>query len=263
VPDIQATGVNRLVAFIADWLDAAAEDGPASWLPRGLVIGAVLILVAGGAVLATSLLSREPGGVTGVPEPVAPEPSEEETLEPTDGVAGSRRLVADFDMLPTGSELDGWTLTEGARLDTAARPTAVDRSARLAGERSATACQALDIELATLEATFMIDGLPEGEVTLLALALDGGSEHRLTLTDGSATAIPTGDAVALQAGTWYRWAAVNGDEGLQLRLLTADGTLLTEATAPQDEGNARATEFCMTAAPSTRLYLSDLTVETP
>ena len=266
MPGLQAIEVNRLTAFIADRLDVSAEDGPAAWLRRGLVLGtfvlgAVLLLVTATAFLTTSLIYREPDGIPGALEPGGPEPSEE-TLEPTDGVAGSRRMVADFDTLPTGSAIEGWKLNEGASLDTAARPTAIDRSARLAGEGTATACQDLDIELAKLEATFMLESLPDGEVTVLALALDGGSEHRLTLTDGSATTIPTGEAVALQTGTWYRWAAVSGDEGMQLRLLTADGGLLTEASAPVDEGSSRATEFCMTAAPSTRLFLSDLIVET-
>jgi hypothetical protein len=252
--------MKRLNELIADALDAA-EDGPLSWFPSGLVIGVLLLLVAGSAVLATSLLSSDPDRVT-VTGPGSAEPSRAASpdAQPVDGVAGSKRLAVDFDLLPTGSRVDGWTLSAGARLVTAAQPTAVDRSARLDGEESATACQGLDIELAELEATFMIDSVPEGEVTLLALAFGGGT-HRLTLTDGRATESATSQAVALEPGTWYRWAVVNGEEGFQLRLLAADGTPLTEPTTPRQEPNARATQFCMTAAPSTRLYLSDLTVE--
>lgn len=265
--------MTRLMALIADALDAA-------WFNhRGIVIGAFLLLGAASVAVPTAmLLSSDPGGATGVPGPGSAQPSSvvssaaqlvDETSGPADGVAGSQRLVMDFDMLPTGSRIDGWTLTAGARLETAAQPTAVDRSARLDGEGSATACQDLDIELSGLEdielaglgATFMIDSVPEGEVTLLALALDDGSTHRLTPTDGNATAIATGQAVALEPGTWYRWVVVNGDEGSHLRLLAADGTLLTDAVVPRRAANARATQFCMTAAPSTRLYLSDLTVE--
>jgi hypothetical protein len=262
--------VTRLIELIRDALDAAVEDGPSSWLVRGFVIGGVLVLVTGGAFLATSLLSSDQDGATALPGPRSAEPSGltspgagpvTETPEPTGGVAGSRRLVADFDMLPTDSRIDGWTLTDGARLETAAQPTAVDRSARLDGEETATACQDLDIELAALDATFMLDDVPEGQVTLLALALDDGSTHRLTLDEGRATAIASGRAVPLEPGAWYRWVVEHGDDGLRLRLLSADGTPLTEGVTPPDSASSRAIEFCMTVAASARLYLSDLTVE--
>jgi hypothetical protein len=121
----------------------------------------------------------------------------------------------------------------------------------------------LDIELAQLTATFMIDRLPDGEVTLLALALDDGSAHRLTVINGEGIAAPASEPVALEAGRWYRWAVASGDDAVRVGLSDDEGTVLTEATSPRETQGARASEFCMTAAMSTRLYLSDLTVETP
>ncbi|MGH2429209.1 MAG: hypothetical protein ACRDGV_10085 [Candidatus Limnocylindria bacterium] len=238
----------------------------------GIVISALLLLVAGGVAIATaSLLSPAPRGPIGAltPSPAQPtaatspatQPPLDSTPAPAEGVAGSLSLVSDFDLLPTNSRIDGWTLTEGARLETAAQPTAVDRSARLDGAGTAIACQDLDIELSMLEAVFMVDSVPPGQVTLLTLALEGGSTQRLTLTDGSATLAATGQPVELESGIWYGWAVTNGGEGFRTSLLAADGTLLADAVTPVREGDARATEFCMTAAPSTRLYLSYLRLE--
>lgn len=262
--------MNRLVALIADALDAAEERGLPSWQSGGFAIGLLLLLVGGSATLVTVwLVASDPDGITTVSDPASGEPSPAASADagpagatpgPTGGVAASTRLVTDFDMLPTGSPIDGWTLSADGRLETAAQPTAVDRSARLEGEGGATACQDLDVELALLEANFMIDSLAEGDVTLLALAMDGGSTYRLQLADGSASLFDSAHHIELEPGAWYRWMIRSANEGEELRLLAADGTLLAEERRPEG-ANARATEFCMTAPPHTRLYLSELTVE--
>ncbi len=262
--------MRRLSALMVDGFDVAEVRGPPSWIPGGLATRALLLLAAGtAAVLIATLMSTGPAGNAAVPphdsaEPSAAASQDDEPVDaspgPTDGVASSRRLVVDFDLLPTGTPIDGWTLSAGGRLEAAAQPTAVDRSARLDGEGGATACQDLDLELAGLEATFMIDGLADGELTLLALALDEGSTYSLTLNDEGGRLVAGGQSIELVPGTWYRWVFVSGDGGYEQRLLAADGTLLAEAAAA-GQTSARATEFCMTAARATRLYLSDLTVE--
>jgi hypothetical protein len=169
--------------------------------------------------------------------------------------------VADFDTLPTDSAIDGWSLTDGARLTTAAQPTAVDRSARLDGDGIRTACHSLDVDVAWLEVTFMLDRVDAGEVAALSLTLADGTTHRLTISGGEAIAAPATEPVMLDARRWYRWEVVLGAEDVRMGVLAADGTLLSEATTDAVTV-ARATEFCLTAAPSARLYLSDLTVET-
>jgi hypothetical protein len=261
--------VNRFAAFLTDALDALVPSGAASWVPRALIVGGVLVLAGVGTVVAMSLIGMGPIGLsagpdarTDEPSPVASPESPGTSADPSGGVAESRRLVADFDLLATGSPIGGWTLTDGATLVTAARPTALDRSARLDGDGVRTACQDLDVELGQLTATFMIDRLPDGDVTLLALAVDDGSTHRLTVIDGEATASPDSKPVALEAGRWYRWAVASGDDGVRVGLVDDEGAVLTEATSGGATPEARATAFCMTAGTSTRLYLSDLTVET-
>ena len=115
------------------------------------------------------------------------------------------------------------------------------------------------IDVSRFEATFMLDRVPAGEVAVLTLRLDGGSDHRLTVTDGRATTAPAGEAVALEPYRWYRWEVTYQEDVVRLALLRVDGTVLTEDASQAQM--SRATEFCMTAAPQTRLYLSDLTLE--
>jgi hypothetical protein len=256
--------VNRFVAAFADALDAIVHGEAPPWWPHALVFGAALLLTAAGGALAITLLDSGQDG-SSVPSPASaersPAASPDRSAGPTDGVAGSRLQVVDFDALATDSPIDGWALSDGARLLTAAQPTAVDRSARLDGEGAATACQELDIEMARFRATFMIDRVPAGEVAVLTLRLDGGSDHRLTVTDGRATTAPAGEAVALEPYRWYRWEVTYQEDVVRLALLRVDGTVLTEDASRPQASEPRATEFCMTAAPQTRLYLSDLTLE--
>jgi hypothetical protein len=256
--------VNRVAGGIADAIDSILHDGFAPWLRRVIVVGGALLLVASGVLVATSLFGSDRTARSQDADRTADQPSQSAapgtSTPPAEDVAGSRRLVADFDTLPTDSEIEGWTLSGGARLTTAAQPTAVDRSARLDGDGIRTACHTLDVDLAALAVTFMLDRVGDGEVAALSLALGDGTTHRLTVAEGEAMAAPATKPVVLDAGRWYRWEVALGDEDVRMGVLAADGTRLTEVSTDA-VADRRATEFCMTAAPSARLFLSDLTVE--
>ncbi len=244
--------MRRLFLFLDDRF--AAPGG-------ALVLGGVLLLIFTGVLIAVFLNSTQREPLTAVPIPSAdssqvavPRSSEGQAGE----VAGSRHLSVDFDSLATNSEIEGWDLTDGARFTTAVQPTAVDRSARL---QDGTACHALDVDVAELDATFMVDATPQGEASTIAVELGDGTVLRLTINNGQATVADGAEPVALEAGRWYGWRlAFSADEALA-EILAPDGSVLSadRAVVALD---ARATEVCLTAAPSTSLYLSDLAVGT-
>jgi hypothetical protein len=255
-------------------VEAADEQGPTPWIERhGLLIGALLLgaLVGSLAVAAASVLTSGSSALTGSEGSESAQPSTSAPTDasaapgasPSEGVAGSQRFVADFDLLPTDSEVDAWSPSDGARLVVAAVPTAVDRSARLEGVGRASACLDLDVAFSSFDVLFMLDAVPPGGVTLLTLELDDGSTQRVSLSDGGATVAALGDAVALDARAWYRWAVGRTDEGLRMSLATTDGSPLAEAVAPGPDADARASEFCMATIASSRLYLNEMNVEAP
>jgi hypothetical protein len=226
-----------------------------------LVLGGMLLLIAIGVLIAVFLngMQREP--LAAVPVPSAdsshvavPRHSEGQAGE----VAGSRRLSVDFDSLATNSEIEGWDLTDGARFTTAVQPTAVDRSARL---QNGTACHALDVDVAELDATFMVDGTPPGEASTIAVEVGDGTVVRVTISNGQATVADGAEPVVLESGRWYGWRlAFSGDEVLA-EILAPDGSVLSADRAVVALG-ARASRVCLTAGSSSSLYLSDLAVGT-
>ncbi|MGH2417351.1 MAG: hypothetical protein ACRDFY_03370 [Candidatus Limnocylindria bacterium] len=255
-------------------VEAPDEQGPTPWIDRrGLLIAALLLgaLVGSLAVAAASLLMSDTPARTGSvgsgsaqPSPSLPtDASAAPGASPGEAVAGSERFVADFDLLPTDSTVEGWSSSDGARLMVAAVPTAVERSARLEGVGRASACLDLDVALASFEALFLLDAIPPGGVTLLTLELDDGSTQRVSLSDGGATLAALGDAVELEARAWYRWVVSRTGEGLRMSLQTADGSPLAEAVAPGRDEGARASEFCMATIAPSRLYLNEMNVEAP
>ena len=224
----------------------------------------LLVTMVSVAVAAVSILGSGPSAATGTLDapPVLPSTGLS-TASPGEDVAGSNRLVTDFDLLPTDSEVEGWSLNDGSRLVVAARPTAVDRSARLEGVGRASACRDLGVAFSTFEILFMLDAVPAGGVTMLNLEIDGGSAQRVSLSDGRATVAAIGDGVELEARTWYRWVVRNAGDDVSTSLHSADGSPLAEAVAPGLRPGAHATEFCMTTLESSRLYLNQMNVETP
>lgn len=246
--------------------ETADEDRPPGRIdPRNLVIGALLLVtMVSVAVAVVSLLASDPPAVTGTLESPPASPSTgSPTASPGEDVAGSSRLLNDFDLLPTDSEVEGWSLSDGARLLVAPLPTAVDRSARLEGTGRASACRDLGLPFSTFEVVFMLDAVPAGGTTLLRLETDRGSGRRVSLSDGRASVAVIGEAVELEARTWYRWVVRNVGEDVLTSLRSADGSSLAEAVAPGGRPGAHATEFCMTTLASSRLYLNQLNVETP
>ncbi|MGH2380226.1 MAG: hypothetical protein ACRDG7_03275 [Candidatus Limnocylindria bacterium] len=255
-------------------VEAADEQGPTPRIDRrNLLIGALLLgaLVGSLAVAAASVLMADSSALTGSAGSGSAQPS---TIPPTDAsavpgvspgedVAGSQRFVADFDLLPTDSEIAAWSSSDGARLVVAAVPTAVDRSARLEGVGRASACLDLDVAFSSFDALFLLDAVPPGGVTLLTLELDDGSTQRVSLSDGGATVAALGDAVELEARAWYRWVVSRTSAGLGMSLQTADGSPLAEAVAPGPDDGVRASEFCMATIASSRLYLNEMNVEAP
>ena len=247
-------------------VETAEEDRSSRRIdPRNLVMGALLLVtLASLAVAAVSFPGSDPSAAPGIlaSTPVLPStiPS---TASPGEGVAGSNRLVTDFDLLPTDSEVEAWSLSDGARLLVAALPTAVDRSARLQGIGLASGCTDLGVAFSTFEVMFMLDAVPAGGVTLLNLEIDDGSAQRVSLSDGHATVAASGDPVEPQARTWYRWVVRSAGEEVRTSLRSADGNPLAEAAAPRLDPGARATEFCMTTLAPSRLYLNEINVEAP
>jgi hypothetical protein len=229
----------------------------------------LLVTLASVAVAAVSLRAPARPAVTGTFGTPSAQPSTASTASvptasPGEDVAGSNGLVTDFDLLPTGSEVEGWSLSDGARLTVAAMPTAVDRSARLEGIGRASACRNLGVAFSDFEIIFMLDAVPTGGVTLFNLDIDGGSAQSVSLTDGRVTVAGIGDAVELEARTWYRWVVRSARDEVRMSLQSADESLLAEAVAPGLDPGAQAMEFCMTTlAPSSRLYLTQMNLETP
>ncbi|MGQ0608851.1 MAG: hypothetical protein ACT4OQ_10375 [Chloroflexota bacterium] len=255
-------------------VDTADEQGPTAWIDRrGLLVGALLLgaVIGSLAVAAAALLTSESPALSGsvgtgsAPPSTSPSPdaSGPPGASPSEGVAGSQRFVADFDLLATDSLVDGWAQSDGAALVVAAVPNAVDRSARLEGVGRASACLDLDVAFSSFDALFMLDAVPPGGVTLLTLELDDGSTQRVSLSGGGATVAALGDAVELEARAWYRWVVSRTGVGLRMSLQTADGSPLAEAVAPGPDEGARASEFCMATIASSRLYLNEINVEAP
>jgi hypothetical protein len=247
--------VRRLLLLLDDRFATSAS--------RRLAMAAAVLVVAVGALIAALLTESQRPGPTGLRGPMAgtsaPSALPRSSDRPAGEAAGSRRMVVDFDTLATNSRIDGWTLTDGARLRSAVLPTAVDRSARL---HDGTACHELQLDVAELEATFMLARLPEGEVAALVLELRDGSTHRVMISDEQVTLVPGGEPVPIEAGRWYRWRLAIADVGVRAEVLAVDGTTLSQATSGPGP-DPRATDFCMTVAPAAALHLSDLAVGTP
>lgn len=233
--------------------------------PRNLVMGVLLLAtLASVTVAAVSLRASARPAVDGALGTPSAQPSTSPSpANPGEDVAGSNRLVTDFDVLPTGSEVEGWSVSDGARLQVAALPTAVDRSARLEGTGRASACRDLGVAVSNFEIMFMLDAVPAGGVTLFNLDVDDGSAQSVSLTDGRVTVAAIGDAVELEARTWYRWVVRSARDEVRMSLHSADDSPLAEAVATGLDPGAQATEFCMTTLAPSRLYLTEMNVETP
>ena len=181
---------------------------------------------------------------------------------PAEDTAGSAGLAEDFDRLVTGEGVPGWEVDGDARLEVAALPTAVQRSARLETDSDGMACRPLPPGMQRLSAVFMLDALPPAEILTLALATEGGQNVSLAISpDGRSSLSGTPTPAAIQADTWYRWSVVTVSGAVTTSLLDAEGNVLAEhAVAGEDAvGNS----FCLSTRAPARVHLDSLTVENP
>jgi hypothetical protein len=220
-----------------------------------LPLGAAVAMVAlGGSPHVEPVGDRPAGNPT-----TTSSPSTHESIMPTAGTAASTRLVQDFDILPTGSDVPEWASTDTVILDVAAVPTAVDRSARLTAEGMGSACRPLSAEIVSLTADFMIEPLPTDGFQILAIELADGSVVTLSVTAEGAQLTDSSDPIGIEARAWYRWSVSRNEGWFELALFDVDGAALRV-----DEVEARdaaAKRFCISTEAPTRVYLDALTVE--
>ena len=238
------------------WLRVLPSSPPvvqiAVVLVAGLAGAAVAIVVlAQPAEIAVERASPTPRSTTSTSLP----PSD----QPTEDVAGSSGLVDDFDRLAIGADIDGWTLTDAATIDVAARPSAVDRSLRLSADADGRACRELDVAIGAVTADFMLDALPSDGVPVLTLELVDETALTLTVYDGAVTLADSTSSAPIEPHAWYRWTVVAEEGEGRMTLLGPGDTWLAEASIPVPE--AHATRFCLTTAGPARAYLDTLTVE--
>lgn len=255
-------GQSPLEALIAD--TAESEVRPARFDRRALAALVVVLAAAviGTVFVATSLFVRDPNplstgnaaGASVAAGSVAPAKSVGHQ------VAGSRALALDFDTLPTESVVQGWTVTSDDRLNVAAVPTAVDRSARLEGGGDSAACHPIGFAIGTFEATFMVDTVSAGGLAL-AIDFDDGSVLEITVADSEASMGEWPGPVAVDAGDFYRWEVSRAAGGYRATLFDEGGDRLAVAEAVP--GGEHATAVCMSVIAPARAYLDELRVETP
>jgi len=223
-----------------------------------------LVFVAGLAGAAVAIVvSGQPAeiaveGASPSPRPT-PSASLRPSASPTEEVAGSRRLVDDFNGLAIDTEIDGWTVTDTATIDVAARPSAVERSLRLSADAGGRACRDLNVAIGTVTADFMLDALPSNGVPVLTLELADETALTLTVVDGAATLAESTTPIPIEPHAWYRWAVVVEESEGRLTLIGPDDARLADASIPAPE--AHATRFCLTTAGPARAHLDTLTVE--
>jgi hypothetical protein len=192
------------------------------------------------------------------PPPGEPSPPE----SPAEGTAGSVGLAEDFDRMVTGGDVSGWEVEGKARLEVAALPTAVQRSARLTADVDGSACRSLPPDMQRLAAAFMLDALPPAEIAALALMSSGNQTVALTIApDGRSTLSGRLTPAFIRAGTWYRWSVVAGSGAVTTSLLDDGGNVLAEHAIDGDDGLGDS--FCLSTRAPARVHLDSLTMENP
>lgn len=228
----------------------------------GIAIGSMLL--AGLAGIIVSILVYQPlGDMASESAFQTPEPTPTVTIEPfgrpADDVAGSSGFIEDFDMIPIGADVDGWSLSNSASFHVTALPSAFDRSGRLAADRGGTACKRIDVAIASVTANFMLNPLPAESVPVLILELDNESALSLAINSDGARLTDSSAPVPIEPRAWYRWVVVAGDSRNRITLLSADNTILAEASVPWPGPHAK--RFCLTTVGPAGLYLDTLTAE--
>ena len=194
------------------------------------------------------------------PSPQSDEPSP--IVSPAEGTAGSGGLAEDFDQLVTGAEVSRWDVDGEARLEVAALPTAVQRSARLTADVDAVACRPLPPGMQRLSAVFMLDALPPADVAALALSSSGDRNASLGIApDGRSTLSGKPTPASIQPNVWYRWSVAAVSGAVTTSLLDDEGNVLAELAV--DGEDLLGDSFCLSTRAPARVHLDYLTVENP
>jgi hypothetical protein len=198
--------------------------------------------------------------ISSKPSPDPDEPSP--ILTPAGDTAGSTGLAEGFDRLVTGATIAGWEVEGEARLEVAALPTAVQRSARLTADLDGVACRPLPPGMQRLSAVFMLDALPPAEIATLAVLTSGNETASVTIApDGRSTLSGRRTPASVQATAWYRWSVVAESDAVTTSLLDEEGNVLAEHAI--DGEGVLGDSFCLSTRAPARVHLDSLIVENP